>query len=502
MLRTLVAERRPGPTVGLVALSCGVFLGALDQTVVATLLPSMIVDLEIPFGRLGDAAWIVTGYLLGYTIAMPLIGQLADRRGRVRVYVACLMLFVVASVACGAARSLEWLIVARMVQAIGGGALLPVALAVSDDRAGPGRRSVALGMVGAVAEAGGVLGPLYGAAFLQWGSWRWVFYLNVPIGLAIAAFALWSDDEQPVRPAGALDVSGGVLLGAALGLVTFGLSQEQTAERSPLAAGALVLAGVGLLAAFVAAERAAQSRGAAPLIDLGLFRRPPFAAANLVHVLVGMGLIVAMVDLPLWSATVLQRPPTEGGLLLLRLTMLIPVGAVVGGWGTRLLGARFVTVAGLLACAASFLLLSRWPATAHDGSMTWDLALGGLGFGLLLAPITTTAIAWAGPGRGAVAASLVTLMRMVGMTVGLSALTSYGLGRFNGLVRDLPLPLPLPGEAAEALALRQSEYTQEILGATVTVFHEIFLAAAVLSLAAIIPALLLRLPRQRSSGDR
>jgi predicted cobalt transporter CbtA len=128
--------------------------------------------------------------------------------------------------------------------------------------------------------------------------------------------------------------------------------------------------------------------------------------------------------------------------------------------------------------------------------MALDLSLGGFGFGLLLAPLTVTAIVWAGPARAGVAAALVTLMRMVGMMIGLSALTSYGLGRFDIMVRDLALPLPMPGETAEALAQRQAEFSARVLEATVAVYHEVFTAAAILCLLALVPALLLRSPEK------
>jgi MFS family permease len=420
---------------------------------------------------------------------MPLLGRVADVKGRVRVFVACMILFAAASVACGAAQSLEWLIAARMVQAVGGGAALPIALALAAE--GRGRVAIALGIVGAVAEAGSVLGPLYGAALVQWVSWRWVFYLNLPITIAIIVLVLRLQRDTPAA-GGSVDLRGGILLGAALGALAVGFSTEGVFEAPSAQAILLLLGGLALLALFIASQR--QTRD--PLIDLKLFRHSPFVAANATNFLVGAVLIVALVNLPLWSATVLQRTAAEGGLLLLRLTLFIPVGAVMGGVVTHFLGPRPASLLGLLACAGSFLLMAQWPATVSDERMALDLALGGLGFGLLLAPLTATAITWAGPARAGVSAALVTLMRMVGMMIGLSALTSYGLGRFDIMVRDLPLPLAMPGETAEALAQRQVEFSTRILEATVAVYHEVFTAAAFLCLLALVPAALLRSPRK------
>src|SRR5437868_2147211 len=154
------------------ALAAGVFLGGLDQTVVVTALPSMILDLDVPFTRLDQAAWIVSAYLIGYTVSLPLVGRVADRYGHLAVYVACLGVFALTSVACGAARSLEWLVAARGLQALGGVAVLPVALGLLGSRASAMAQIARFGMLLRLAEAGGVVGPLYGALVLSVLDWR------------------------------------------------------------------------------------------------------------------------------------------------------------------------------------------------------------------------------------------------------------------------------------------------------------------------------------------
>src|SRR5262249_54657732 len=153
----------PRSALTLAILFAAVFLGALDQTVVVTALPAVIDDLQIPFTRLNDAAWIVTAYLLGYTVAMPLIGRMSDAFGRQQVMLACLALLGLTSIACGAARSLEWLIAARGLQAIGGGGLLPVNLAVGGGPFSPEKRGRPPGAVGGAAGGRGGAGPAWGA---------------------------------------------------------------------------------------------------------------------------------------------------------------------------------------------------------------------------------------------------------------------------------------------------------------------------------------------------
>src|SRR5579864_7224318 len=245
-----------------------VFLTALDQTVVVTALPSIITDLSITVQQLDRAAWIVSGYLLGFIVAMPLMGRISDMYGRRFVFLLCLGIFAVGSFFCG--RSLDlgnsldisflqhvglnvaspdnigasgtispglaWLVAARFIQAIGGGALVPVAMAVAGDFYGEKQRSLALGLIGMVTETGGVLGPLYGAVIVQTLGWQAIFYLNLPI-VAVLAFAVWrffpsGAGYKPEMQVGAMnrastnrgriDFLGTLLLGASLLCLSLG----------------------------------------------------------------------------------------------------------------------------------------------------------------------------------------------------------------------------------------------------------------------------------------
>jgi MFS family permease len=191
----------------------GVFFTAMDQTVVVTALPPIVTDLNIGATKLDHAAWIISAYLLGFVIAMPLMGRVSDIYGRRRIFLLCLGIFGVGSILCGLAPifgnmwdlgflnainidtsspGLIWLIAARFIQAVGGGAVVPVAMAIAGDFYGEQRRGLALGIIGAVTEAGGVVGPLYGALIVQQFGWQYIFYFNIPIviGLMIAAWRL------------------------------------------------------------------------------------------------------------------------------------------------------------------------------------------------------------------------------------------------------------------------------------------------------------------------
>ena len=171
---------RSSQTVVLGIICLGVFSTALDQTVVVAALPSVMVDLEIPLTDLDRASWIVTGYLVSYTVAMPLAGRLSDVYGRVRMFQAALVLFAIGSFLVAVAPDFEWVVSARVIQAFGGGATVPIGLAMAVGAVAPQHRGVAIGLVAASAEAGSVLGPLYGGAIIEWIGWRWIFWLDIP----------------------------------------------------------------------------------------------------------------------------------------------------------------------------------------------------------------------------------------------------------------------------------------------------------------------------------
>ena len=504
--------------LAMVALCMAVFVAALDQTMVLTVMPSIMRSLYIDVRNLNDAGWIITGYLLGYTVAMPLFGRLADVWGRRPMAIVALVLFMVGSAFCVFLNRLDLLVAARVVQAAGGGALVPIAMAAAADMFPPGRRALVLGIIGGAAEAGGVLGPIYGAGLAALWSWRLIFLVNVPLCLLLMVLcwrllrpdAIHSSSataEQPgIEPSstggrgrwwqrGRVDYVGAALMALALAGVTIGLGTGtetvQTAGGTNQAGSAPVLwpwLAVSAVAfvAFVLFERRHQR----PLIRLDLFKRPPFAAANIAHLLVGAALIVGMVEIPLYANTLFHMTQIESGLLLIRLTLMIPVGAVVGGWLADLVGYRITAVLGFLIACGGYVLVSRWPIDPAGFTMTRDLMISGLGFGLVIGPIGATVISSVGAKWMATGSALVTVSRMVGMVLGLSALSSWGVRRFNALAANIDTPLYRPSGLTDAQwqAMKDTAETatREALH---TVFSEFFLIGAIVIGVAVIPAL-------------
>lgn len=544
-------DRRVLPTgtgttrVALVFVCLAVFLTALDQTVVVTALVNMITDLGVPTTALDRAAWIVSGYLLGYVVAMPLMGRIADVYGRRRVFAVCLGMFGLGSLLCALAPTLgaaeppdsstiggmvmaplHWLaqhmlasagrlgvdptypalnvlVAARFLQALGGGALVPVALAVVGDLFGGVRRGLALGLVGAVTEAGGVLGPVWGAWLTGTWGWQWIFWFNLPLVLLLA-LGTGSLPRRPRQRQG-VDLAGAVLFGAALTCLTLGLGAEAgqtgrfdltsyaTANPLLLAAAAVLLAGFAWL----------ETRLRWPVIDPRLFQRAAFAAAATLSLLIGAALIVAMVDVPIFVLTVLNRTPIESGLALLRLTALIPVGALAGGWLSSRIGCRATAVTGCLLAGVGFWLMHLWPLDVDWTRITVAAVVAGLGFGLVIAPISTSALNVSGVQQSGSASAVVTVLRMVGMILGLAALTAWGLRLFRSLVAGYTVPLPTAGESAADYNARLQVFTAHVIvPAAHQVYVDVFAVAAVLCVLGVAPALLLwRRPAGNGHAD-
>ena len=508
--------------LAMVALCAAVFVAALDQTMVLTLMQKIMVSLGIDVEHIGDAGWIVTGYLLGYTIAMPLFGRLADVWGRRPMAIIALVLFMVGSALCVVLSRLDLFVASRVVQAAGGGALVPIAMAAAADMFPLEKRGLVLGIVGGAAEAGGVLGPLYGVGLDALWYWRLIFIVNIPLCLILIvvcwrllrpdrirtvsadASAESGTDEDTKRASrlasktqwwqrGRVDYIGSLLMAAALAGVTIGLGTgTQTVDTT--AAGAsgspvnwpwLVVSGVAFVL-FVLYER----QHYRPLIRLDLFKRPAFAAANVANFLVGAALIIGMVEIPLYAYTLFGLEEWEAGLLLIQLTLPIPIGAVIGGWLTDRVGCRTTAVLGFLVAAGGFILVSRWPIDPGFWTKLMDLAVSGLGFGLVIGPIGASVTSSGGPKWMATGSALVTVSRMVGMAVGLSAVSSWGVRRFNSLAASSTVTIvrtPGMSDVDYQVALTKA-ITQDSLH---TVFGEFFIIAAVLVALAVIPALFL-----------
>lgn len=565
--------RQTAPRVLLGLAAVAIAFAAADTYVVVLALPDMMTTVGLDLDQLQRAAPIVSGFLLGYVGVLPLIGRIADLRGRIPVLLGSLIVFAVGSVITAAAYDLPSVVTGRLIQGIGGGGLIPPTLALVADLWPPERRGLPLGIVGAVQELGSVLGPLYGAIVLAFGSWRTIFWLNCGVGLVLAAAMLRLRDADRRAPDrhGHLDLIGlglGLLTLAGLALVmlepeslvtgvtsglaflpvtgesrwltplalsTFGVAavflvREVTARRPLLdwrgwtdlgretdLRGALMLTvGLGaVIVAFASAEpeSAAISPNAPlllplaalafagfwwreriaprPLVPRGALASRPAWGALLVSFFIGASLIAALVDIPFFARlTVYRDSQLDAALVLLRFLIALPIGAVVGGWLLRRVPVHLLTAAAMLLSALAFVHMATWDADSlKHQTETFSLVLGGLGFGLAIAPVNAALLEHTEGSVHGVASALLIVARMVGMLLGISALTTIGLHAFYSASADIPPAADLCNGAATAC----QAYRDAIRDAGISQLHAVFVGAAVSAVvAAVLAAVLLR----------
>lgn len=509
--------------LGVAATAVG--FAAADTYVVVLALPDMMSSVGLNLDQLQRAAPIVSGFLLGYIGMLPLIGRIADLRGRIPVLTGLLLVFSLGSLVTAASYDLTTMVVGRFIQGVGGGGLVPATLTLVADIWTVERRGVPLGVVGAVQELGSVLGPLYGALVLAVSTWHTIFWLNLVGGFLLAgtllvlrrtvepsamsrfagkswdwvgallgvaavatlalvmvaphrltsglttglAYVPYFDDNRwstPMAFAGyalvglllvrqltaqrplvdlratraltaAADLLGAALLGVALGgvVLAFATANPEVQVFSRLGEWFLLVSAVAT-GLFVWRQR----KAATPLIPRGALTARPAWAAVLISFFVGSSLIAALVDVPVFARVTTYRDSQLGAaLVLVRLLAALPLGALAGGYLLRHVPTGFLAAGGMALASAGLVWMSSWNLHALESWVaTVPLVMCGLGFGLAIAPVNAALLAATRAEVHGVASALLVVARMVGMLVGISALTTIGLRRFYAVSVSIP----------------------------------------------------------------
>lgn len=462
----------------------GVFVAADDLMVVATMLRPMIddFDLIIP-DDLDAAAWIVNTYLVAYVAVMPIAGRLSDVLGRRAVFVGALALFAVGSLIVPAAGSLQVLYLGRVLTALGGGALVPVAFAVAADLHRGAARVRSLGMLAAIETIGWVWGPLYGAVLVRFLTWRWQFHINVALaaaGIVVGWIVLEPGrrDRQRIDwlgpsalTVGLVALCSALLSGAKIQTVG-GLEQLTDSGGTSWTGPWLYPVAAAAFAVFAWNER----RSAEPVIDRSLRTDRAAIGALVVNLGASVGLVVTLINVPLFVNIVeggVADSAVRAGWLLTAFTAAMAATSYLGGRLSASAGTRWPTMAGLAVAAVGLAAMGlTWEPATSPGLMAVQLAGAGAGMGLLLAPTSAVVIDAAGEqGRG-IASGLVVVARLVGFSIGLAALTAWGLRRYDQLRSGVELP-----------SITDPGYADAVAGATrdvsTTALAETFLGGAI-----------------------
>ncbi|MFF4447048.1 MFS transporter [Streptomyces sp. NPDC001502] len=421
-------EPSPRQRMLVLAICCmSLLIVSLDNTVLNVALPSMRRDLDASVAGL---QWSIDAYTLVLASLLMLAGSTADRIGRRKVFVAGLVAFTGGSLLCSLAPSLNWLIVFRMVQAVGGAMLNPVAMSIiTNTFTDPAERARAIGVWGAVGGISMAAGPLIGGVLVDSVGWRSIFLINLPIGLAAFALTLRHIPEsraaRPRRP----DPLGQVLVIALLGSLTYGIIEAPAAGwRSPLIMGCAVVAVASFLGLLIHEPRCKE-----PLIDLRFFRSAPFSGSTVIAISAFAGLAGFLFLNTLYLQDVRGLSALHAGLYMLPMAGLTVLFAPLAG---RLVGSRGPRICLLIAgvsMAASGLLFALFEAETSNPLLFTGYMLFGLGFGMVNAPITNTAVSGMPRSQAGVAAAIASTSRQTGGTLGVAVIGSVlAAGLANG----------------------------------------------------------------------
>ena len=453
----------------LAVLSVAQLMVVLDTTIVNVALPS--IQRALHFSSAADLQWVVNAYILTFGGFLLLGGRVADRFGRRLVFVSGVVLFAAASLACGLANSSGLLVASRAVQGLGAAFMAPAALSLLTVIFTEGEeRNRALGVWAAIAGAGGAVGLLAGGVLTTQLSWRWVFFVNLPIAAfaALAAFPLIGESRDPV--AGGFDLPGAVTGTAGLGVLVFGLVRANVWGWGSATTILVLAAAAVLLAAFVVL----QLRGHNPLVPPRLFRHRALVGADVGMLVAGAGLFGVFFFLTLYMQDILRYSALKTGVAYLPFTATIVISAGVGSRILGRVGTRPVVVTGLLLAAAGLALLARLsPATGYLDFLP-SLVLMGAGLGGTFVSLTSSAVAGVPQEDTGVASALLNASQQIGGSLGLAVLTAVATARFDAVRPLHPTPATLAAATTSSWA------------------YAFIVAAGLLVIAAIITGWLLR----------
>lgn len=444
----------------MVAVMTAMFLSALDQTIVATALPRIVKDLD----GLEHLSWVFTAYMLTSTITVPIYGRLSDLYGRKLFFLISIVIFLVGSALCGLSQNMTELIIFRGLQGIGGGAIMTNAFAIIADLFTPIERGKWQGLMGGVFGLSSVIGPFLGGWMTDHLSWRWNFYINMPLGaLALLGIVLWLPKIVHESKEKSLDILGAIYLAMGLtalllGLVWGGTVYPWGSEQIVLLFGFAFLA----LSFFVSIERIVKM----PILPLELFKEPIFSVSSVLTFFLGVGMFGVISYIPLFAQKVMGITATDSGTVLSPMTLGMIFSSVLSGQILSRTGRyKWMAVLGMIISPIAIFTLSTMDATTSSWGLAARMVAVGVGIGLTM-PILNIAVqnAFDRSKTGVVTAS-VQLFRSIGGTVGVTLLGTVfndGMARSNGDMAQSLSRVFLVGSVMMVIAFFVSLFLKEI----------------------------------------
>ena len=453
----------------------GLFLAALDQTIVATALPAIIADLR----GIDLLAWVSTGYLVASTTTVPVYGKLSDIYGRRSIVLAGIVIFLLGSALSGLAATMQQLIAFRILQGIGAAALTSSAFTVIADLFVPAQRPRYQGLFGGVFALASVVGPYLGGVLTDQLSWRWVFYVNVPVGIVAVAFIVAKMPRLHSGLPATVDWAGTALLIASVVplLLALTLDKEQYPWSSPAVVGLLLVAAVATALLLVV-----ESRVPSPVIALDLFRNRTFAVVSAASTLVGASFFAAVFFLSIFMVNVVGVSATAAGTTLIPLTFAVVIGAFTSSIIVQRLGRyRRIVLGGFAVATVGFGLLATLGPDATRGDVTWRMIVLGLGLGPAM-PLLNLAVQNAVPHeKVGMATAARQFFLQIGSAVGTAAfgvvLSTVLTAEFTHRATPLLAHLPAQARAAIDLDIIRSGVFASVPGPAVAQVREVFRVA-------------------------